>query len=50
MSSLSVSNVALCYLPILVIADPPDIIVRMENNDSSVTLTEILKSDKAKSM
>ena len=27
-----------------------DLIERMENNDSSVTLSEILMSDKAKSM
>ena len=35
---------------VLVATDPPDIIVRMENNDPSVTLPEILKSDEAKSM
>ena len=35
---------------VLVATDPSEIIVRMENNDSSVTLAEILKSNEAKSM
>ena len=33
---------------ILVTTESPDIAERMKNNDSSVTLTQILMSDKAK--
>ena len=39
-----------CVYLILVTTELPDITERMENNDPSVTLAEILKSDKAKSM
>ena len=35
---------------VIVTTDLPDIIERMKNGDSSVTLDEILMSDKAKSM
>ena len=47
---LNILRIYVYAIYVLVATDPPDIIVRMENNDPSVTLPEILKSDEAKSM